>query len=74
MRFRANLAPGAIDAFAMDCMTQFKLGYYFVVQAIRGRRYPIVDQRGVVWAHGVICRDGGTERSLPYEFALGWWP
>src|SRR5215813_14142588 len=28
---RPNLAPGAIDAFAMDCMTQFKLGYYFVV-------------------------------------------
>jgi len=29
---RTNMAPGQIDAFAMDCMTQFKLGYYFVVQ------------------------------------------
>src|SRR6476660_7900120 len=59
---RANLAPDAIDAFAMDCMTQFKLGYYFVVQRIHGRRYPVVDQeRGVVWAHGVI--DQGTVNS-----------
>lgn len=59
---RPNMAAGAIDAFAMDCMTQFKLGYYFVVQAIHGRRYPVVDQeRGVVWAHGVI--DQGTVNS-----------
>jgi hypothetical protein len=59
---RGNLAPDAIDAFAMDCMTQFKLGYYFVVQSIHGRRYPVVDQeRGVVWAHGVI--DQGTVNS-----------
>lgn len=59
---RPNLAPDAIDAFAMDCMTQFKLGYYFVVQAIHGRRYPVVDrERGVVWAHGVI--DQGTVNS-----------
>jgi len=47
---RANLAPGAIDAFAMDCMTQFKLGYYFVVQSIHGRRYPVIDQE-----RGVVC-------------------
>jgi hypothetical protein len=70
---RPNLAAGAIDAFAMDCMTQFKLGYYFVVQSIHGRRYPVVDQeRGVVWAHGVI--DQGTVNSgvlsdgRPYTF------
>jgi hypothetical protein len=70
---RPNLAPDAIDAFAMDCMTQFKLGYYFVVQSIHGRRYPVVDQeRGVVWAHGVI--DQGTVNSgvlsngRPYTF------
>src|SRR5688500_17546034 len=51
----ANVASGVIDAFAMDCMSQFKLGYYFVVQSIHGRRYPVVDQeRGIVWAHGVI--------------------
>ncbi len=48
-----------IDAFAMDCMGQFKLGYYFVVQNIHHRRYPVVDrERGVVWAHVVF--DQGT--------------
>ena len=45
--------------FAMDCLSQFKLGYYFVVQNIHGRRYPLVDaERGVVWAHAVF--DQGT--------------
>jgi len=70
---RPNLVPDAIDAFAMDCMTQFKLGYYFVVQSIHGRRYPAVDQeRAIVWAHGVI--DQGTVNSgvlsdgRPYTF------
>ena len=48
-----------IDAFAMDCMGQFKLGYYFVVQSIHHRRYPVVDrERGVVWSHAVF--DQGT--------------
>src|SRR5262249_4202883 len=41
---RPNLAANAIDAFAMDCLTQFKLGYYFVVQSIHGRRFPVVDR------------------------------
>jgi hypothetical protein len=46
----------------MDCMGQFKMGYYFVVQAIHGRRYPLVDaERGVVWAHCVF--DQGTVNS-----------
>jgi hypothetical protein len=55
----ANEPPGTINAFAMDCLSQFKLGYYFVVQAIHGRRYPLVDsERGVVWAHAVF--DQGT--------------
>jgi hypothetical protein len=35
-----------------------KLGYYFVVQEIHGRRYPVVDTERIVWAHGVI--DQGT--------------
>jgi len=40
-------------------MGQFKLGYYFVVQNIHGRRYPVVDrERGVVWAQTVF--DQGT--------------
>src|SRR4051812_41411046 len=28
--------------FGMDCMGQFKMGFYFVVQAIHNRRYPLV--------------------------------
>jgi hypothetical protein len=55
----ANEAPGTINAFAMDCLAQFKLGYYFVVQSIHHRRYPVVDaERGVVWSHAVF--DQGT--------------
>ena len=57
----ANAPPpnGGIDANGMDCLSQFKLGYYFVVQNIHDRRYPVVDQeRGVVWAHVVF--DQGT--------------
>ncbi len=54
-----NEPPDAINGFAMDCLSQFKLGYYFVVQAIHGRRYPLVDsERGVVWSHAVF--DQGT--------------
>jgi hypothetical protein len=48
-----------INANAMDCLSQFKLGYYFIVTAIHGRRYPVVDQeRGIVYAHSVF--DQGT--------------
>jgi hypothetical protein len=55
----ANEPPDTINGFAMDCLSQFKLGYYFVVQAIHGRRYPLVDsERGVVWSHAVF--DQGT--------------
>jgi len=55
----ANLAPDAFYANGMDCLAQFKLGYYFVVQNIHGRRYPVVDrERGVVWSQVVF--DQGT--------------
>jgi len=55
----ANLAPGAISLFSMDCLSQFKAGLYYVVQSIHHRRYPLVDsERGVVWAHTVF--DQGT--------------
>jgi hypothetical protein len=62
-----------IDAFAMDCTAQFKLGYYFVVQNIHGRRYPLVDrERGVVWAHAVFdqgtVNKGVLSDGRPYEF------
>ncbi|HEY6507608.1 MAG TPA: hypothetical protein VIY56_06320 [Vicinamibacterales bacterium] len=53
--------PG-INLFSMDCLTQFKMGLYYVVQNIHGRRYPLVDaERGVVWAHVVF--DQGTVNS-----------
>jgi len=71
-----NEAPGTINANAMDCLAQFKLGYYFIVQAIHGRRYPVVDtERGIVWAHAVF--DQGTVNSgvlsdgRPYSFGRG---
>jgi hypothetical protein len=55
----ANEAPGTINLFAMDCLSQFKMGLYYVVQNIHNRRYPLVDaERGVVWAHSVF--DQGT--------------
>lgn len=51
-----------VGAASMDCLAQFKLGYYFVVQNIHDRRYPVVDQeRGIVWAHVVF--DQGTVNS-----------
>jgi hypothetical protein len=54
--------PNTEGPFGMDCMGQFKMGYYFVVQAIHNRRYPLVDaERGVVWAHCVF--DQGTVNS-----------
>src|SRR5579863_4824629 len=55
----ATVAPDAFYPNGMDCLAQFKLGYYFVVQSIHHRRYPVVDQeRGVVWSHAVF--DQGT--------------
>jgi hypothetical protein len=51
-----------VGAPSLDCLAQFKLGYYFVVQSIHDRRYPVVDQeRGIVWAHAVF--DQGTVNS-----------
>jgi len=49
----------AFNLFSMDCLSQFKLGIYFVVQNIHNRRYPVVDrERGIVWAHAIF--DQGT--------------
>ncbi len=57
-----NEPKDAINGFALDCMAQFKLGYYFVVQNIHDRRYPLVDnERGIVWSHAVF--DQGTVNS-----------
>jgi hypothetical protein len=58
----ANEPPGTLNLFAMDCLSQFKAGLYYVVQSIHGRRYPLVDaERGVVWSHVVF--DQGTVNS-----------
>ena len=54
-----NEPKDAINGFALDCLSQFKLGYYFVVQSIHDRHYPVVDaERGVVFSHAVF--DQGT--------------
>ena len=69
----ANQPADAINLFSMDCLSQFKLGYYFVVQNIHHRRYPMVDrERGVVWAH-VVFDQGTVNKGVlsdgrPYEF------
>ena len=70
---RENEPPDSINLFAMDCMSQFKLGIYFVVQNIHGRRYPVVDrERGIVWAHAVFDQGTVSKGTLsdgrPYEF------
>jgi len=70
----ANQPADAIYAFSMDCLSQFKLGYYFVVQSIHHRRYPLVDsERGVVWSHAVFdqgtVNEGVLSDGRPYKFA-----
>ena len=58
----AGQKPGTINTFSYDCMTQFKMGLYYVVQNIHHRRYPLVDaERGIVWAHAIF--DQGTVNS-----------
>jgi hypothetical protein len=69
----AGQSPDVINAFSMDCLSQFKLGYYFVVQNIHDRRYPVVDQeRGIVWAHVVFdqgtVNEGVLSDGRPYKF------
>jgi len=68
-----NQPPDAINLFSLDCLSQFKLGIYFVVQSIHSRRYPLVDQeRGVVWSNAVFdqgtVHKGTLSDGRPYEF------
>jgi len=70
---RPGLAPDDIDLFSMDCLSQFKLGIYFVVQSIHSRRYPVVDrERGIVYAHCVFdqgtVNQGVLSDGRPYAF------
>ena len=59
--------------FGLDCMGQFKMGYYFVVQSIHGRRYPVVDrERGIVLAYCVFdqgtVNKGTLSDGRPFEY------
>jgi hypothetical protein len=59
--------------FSLDCLSQFKMGYYFVVQSIHGRRYPVVDrERGVVLAYSVFdqgtVNKGTLSDGRPFEY------
>jgi len=49
------------DAFALDCKTQFKSGYYRIVTRIHHRRFPLVDvERGVVYAYCIFDHAGNV--------------
>lgn len=69
----AGKQSDGVDAFSLDCLSQFKLGYYFIVQNIHGRRYPVVDrERGIVWAR-VVFDQGTVNKGVlsdgrPWEF------
>ena len=68
-----NEPPDSINLFSMDCLSQFKLGIYFVVRNIHSRRYPVVDrERGIVYAHSVFdqgtVNKGVLSDGRPYAF------
>ncbi len=70
-----NEPPGTINLFSMDCLSQFKLGIYYVVQNIHSRRFPLVDrERGVVWTHCVFDQGTVSKGTLsdgrPHEFPM----
>ncbi|MBF8270619.1 MAG: hypothetical protein HW386_2328 [Gammaproteobacteria bacterium] len=49
------------DAFALDCKTQFKSGYYRIVTRIHHRRFPVVDvERGIVYAYCIFDHAGNV--------------
>jgi len=51
------------DAFGLDCLTQFKSGYYRIVTKIHHRRYPVVDvERGVVYAYCIFDHAGNIHK------------
>ena len=69
----ADQPADAVNPFWMDCLSQFRMGLYFVVQNIHDRRYPVVDrERGIVWAHAIF--DQGTvskgvlSNGRPFEY------
>jgi hypothetical protein len=59
----ANPPRSGFDAFALDCKTQFKSGYYRIVTRIHHRRFPVVDvERGVVYAYCVFDHAGNVHK------------
>ncbi len=74
-----------IPSAALGCEEQFRLGIYRYDDALRARRFPLIDeQRGLVFAHGFIDHSGrlgnyqwtdGSERvspiRRPHSFYLG---
>lgn len=59
--------------FTMDCLSQFKMGYYFVVQSIHSRRFPVVDrERGIVLSYCVFDQGTVSKGTLsdgrPFEY------
>ncbi|MEJ2111894.1 MAG: hypothetical protein P8Z37_18685 [Acidobacteriota bacterium] len=70
---RSEAPADSFDLFSMDCLSQFKLGIYYVVQNIHSRRYPVVDrERGIVYAHCVFdqgtVNKGTLSDGSPHEF------
>jgi hypothetical protein len=60
-----NAAPSrtGFDAFALDCLSQFKSGYYRIVTRIHHRRFPVVDvERGAVYAYCIFDHAGNVHK------------
>ena len=60
--------PGNSGPFGMDCLSAFKMGYYFVVQAVHGRRYPLVDAERGHYLGALRVRSGHGQ----FRSAVGW--
>ena len=57
----ATPSRSGFDAFALDCKSQFKSGYYRIVTRIHHRRFPLVDvERGVVYAYCIFDHAGNV--------------
>jgi hypothetical protein len=64
-----NNADFPLPISSLGCEAQFALGWYRYDDALRGRRFPLVDiERGIVLAHGFIDHSG---RLGDYELTDG---
>ena len=56
-------SQSGFDAFGLDCLSQFKSGYYRIVTNIHHRRFPVVDvERGVVYAYCIFDHAGNIHQ------------